>query len=123
MNKIIIYVSLTILAANILLGTILSCFDTLNVVLSSCVIVITALLLYMISVITLKDAFKVSLTLLFSLIGFVEYLLAVFAPSHVKDNFSLIIVIVLAALQVSLLVITNVVSNKNYNKDKTKWIK
>lgn len=112
MNKILIYISLAILVANILFGAILSCFDTFNVVLSSCVIAITALLLYLISVITMKDAFKVSLSLIFSLIGFIEYLLAVFAPSHFKDNWCLIIVIFLAVLQTALLITTNVVSNK-----------
>lgn len=97
---------------NLLFGLILSFYDAINLSLSSAVIIITTLLLYLINAMTLKDGYKISLLFLFLAIGFIEYLLSFFALNQVKGNWWLIIVIGLFTIEFILLVITNIVSKR-----------
>ena len=113
MKKIIILSNIVLLFANLLFGTILSFYGGINVVLSSMVIVATGILLFLIDTVHLKDAYKVSLMLLFTIIGVLEFFLSLVAPNRVTDNWWLILVIGLIAVEVIILIITNTVSNTN----------
>lgn len=101
-----------LLVTNILFGAILSCYDGFNMAVSSMVIFLTALTLYIVNSIRLKDAFKVSLTLLFALSGAIEFLISVFMPSHFSDNWGMIVIITLLILQGFILLLANTVSTK-----------
>lgn len=112
MKKIIILSSIILLVANLLFGAILSFYGGYNVVLSSMVIVATGILLYLTDTIHLKDGYKISLMLLFTIAGALELILSLFAPNRVVDNWWLILVIILITIEVLLLIITNVISHK-----------
>lgn len=112
MKKIIILSSIILLVANLLFGAILSFYGGYNVVLSSIVIVATGILLYLADTIHLKDGYKISLMLLFSIAGALELILSLFAPNRVVDNWWLILVIIMITVEVLLLIITNVISHK-----------
>ena len=101
-----------LLVTNILFGAILSCYDGFNVVVSSGVIFLTALTLYIVNSIRLKDAFKVSLTLLFALSGAIEFFISLFIPSNFSDNWGMIVIITLLVLQGLILLLVNTVSTK-----------
>ena len=97
---------------NILFGAALSFYSFFNVAISSLVLVLTGLLLYLINTIKLKDAYKISLMLTFSLTGFLKYVLSVLAPHRIADNWWLIFVSGIMAMEIILLIVTNIVSNK-----------
>lgn len=112
MKKIIILSSIILLIANLLFGAILSFYGGFNVVLSSMVIVATGILLYLTDTIYLKDGYKISLILLFTIAGALELILSLFAPNQVVDNWWLILVIILITVEVLLLIITSAISHK-----------
>ena len=110
MKQFVIISGAILLTVNLLLGLILSSFDIFNVCVSSAVIVVTTGLLYLINAMRMKDGYKVSLFLLLSLFGMVEYGLSLFAPSQFTDNWWLIVIILLTAMEAILLFITHKVS-------------
>lgn len=112
MKKIIILSCAILLVANLLFGAILSFYGWCNVALSSAVIAITGLLLYLTDIIHLKDAFKVSLMVLFLIAGAIEFMLSLIASNRFADNWWLILVIFLMAVEVIVLIITNAISKK-----------
>lgn len=95
-----------LLIANILIGLIATSYETFNWILSSVVIIATIVLLGWLSSSSLKDAFKISLSFLFSFLGLVEYILAIVAPSQFADNWYLIVIIGLIVIE-SLFVIAS----------------
>ena len=97
---------------NLLFGAILSSYNAFNIIVSSIVIMATGVLLYVADIIHLKDGFKVSLMLLFSMGGAIEFILSLIAPNHFTDNWWLILVIGLMAAEIILMIITNTISNK-----------
>ena len=112
MKKIIIFSCIVLLIANLLFGAILSFYGEFNVAISSVVIVVTELLLYLTDIIRLKDGYKISLMLIFAVGGLLEFVLSLIAPNRLIDNWWLILVIGLMAAEAILLIITNTVSNK-----------
>lgn len=112
MKKIIILSCMVLLIANLLLGAILSFYGGCNVAFSSAVIVVTGILMYLTDTIHLKDGYKVSLMFLFSIAGALEFILSLIAPNRITDNWWLILVIALIAIEVIMLIITNTISNK-----------
>ncbi len=112
MKKIIIFSCIVLLIANLLFGAILSFYGEFNVAISSVVIVVTGLLLYLTDIIRLKDGYKISLMLIFAVGGLLEFVLSLIAPNRLIDNWWLILVIGLMAAEAILLIITNTVSNK-----------
>ncbi len=116
MKKIILLSGLVLLLMNLLFGLIISFFDGFNVMISSIVIVITTLLLYLITIIQLKDGYKISLSLLFLITGVIEYALSLFAPCQIVNNWWLIIIILVITLEVIILVVTNTITKKANNR-------
>lgn len=112
MRRVVILSGAILLVMNLLFAVILSCYGGYAVAVSSFVIIATCGLLCAIDSIKLKDAYKVSLTVLFSVLGCVEFLLSLFSPNQLEDNWWLIVVIGLLAVEAIILVITNTVSHK-----------
>lgn len=110
MKKLIILSSTVLLIANLLFGAILSFYGGCNVALSSIVIAATGALLYLTDTIRLKDGFKVSLMVLFSIAGAVEFVFSLLAPDRFTDNWWLILVIGLITVEAILLIISNILS-------------
>lgn len=112
MKKVIILTCAVLLTANLLCGAILSSYNGCNLALSSAVIIVSAVLLYLVDSISIKDGYKVSLMLLFITIGLLEFILSLMAPNQVADNWWLIVVITLMAIQAITLIITRSISSK-----------
>lgn len=112
MKRIIIISSVILLVINILFGAILSCYNGFNVVVSSIVVLLTATMLYKVNCIMLKDAFKVSLSILLTLGGLIEFVISLFMPPYFSDNWGVIVIITLLALQGLILLLANTVSTK-----------
>lgn len=112
MKKGLLIFGLIFLISNILIGLIVSSYETFNVCLTSVVIIATTLLLEWLSSSNLKDAFKISLTVLFSFLGLVEFVLGLIAPAQFENNWYLVVIIVLIIIE-SLFVISSSLASKH----------
>ena len=112
MKRIIIFSCLVLLLANLLFGIMLSAYEWGNVLISSSVIVLTSIFMLLIGILPLKDGFKASLYVIYPALGFIEFMLSVFSPDRIKDNWAMIALILLVAFQIIFLFITNIISNK-----------
>lgn len=112
MKKAIIITSVILLTLNILFGMILSSYYWFNVAISSGVIVFTVIMSLLGASKKIKDGFKVSLFLLYSVIGFIQYLIAVFMPPIFVDNWYLIAIIVLMGVEIFLLLTSSITSKR-----------
>ena len=112
MKRIIILSCTVLLIANLLCGAILSFYSGCSVAVSCAVIVVTGILLYLTDTINLKDGYKFSLMLLFTIAGALEFIFSLIAPNRITNNWWLILVIALMSAEVIMLIITNSVSNK-----------
>ncbi|MDR1757759.1 MAG: hypothetical protein LBR51_02195 [Bacteroidales bacterium] len=109
-KNIVLITGIILLVANLLFGSVLSAYSTFNMLLNCGVIIANSLLLYLLTCITLKDGFRISLSSLFSFLGFVEFILGLVAPQRYEDNGCLLAVILIVAFEAIVLVITNMVS-------------
>lgn len=110
MKKVILISGVILLVVNILLGLIISAYDPLNAGINCGVIALTTALFYSLNIVRLKDAFVVSFTILFSLLGFVEFLMGLFAGDKLENNWWLILVIISTAFELIVLLIATKVS-------------
>jgi len=113
MKKIIILITAILLLLNIALGLIIEAYQSSNMYLNCGVILLSGIVLYVVNTINLKDAFKYSLTTIFGFVGFVEYILGFFAPSELTNNWFAILVIVVFAIEIIILLLTNYITTKN----------
>ena len=102
MKSVSLIVSIILIVLNILAGLMLEAYHQENVIMSTCVLAINALLLWVIAHCDMKDAFKVSYHILFPLFCLVELILAIVAPSQWQNNYYLIGIICCLAVQVVL---------------------
>ena len=110
MKKTFLIIGLLILLANIAIGLIVSSYSIFNMCASSLVIVANTLLLAFIAKSKIKDAFKIPLTLLFVLLGIIQFVLAILSPEQYKDNWYLIAIIILVIIESIFIVISSVFS-------------
>jgi hypothetical protein len=110
MKKAIVFSTAIIIVANLLVGFIASGYQTFNVIASSLVILLTGCLNYAAATITLKDAFRVAHYFLFSLLGIVMFLLMVFSPHQLENNWCVIVSLIIIVLEIIALYITYRVS-------------
>ena len=112
MKQIIIIIGVILLIANLLFGLILSSYEAFNLFVSSLVIVITTALLFCLNVVTLKDGFKISLHVLFLILGGIEFALSLFSSKNLENNWFLLVIVFSLAIQSIILLVTHKVSIK-----------
>lgn len=64
------------------------------------------------NVVTLKDGFKISLHVLFPILGGMEFVLSLFSTKTFENNWFLLVIVLSLAVQSIILLITNKVSIK-----------
>ena len=67
-------------------------------------------LMYLVSVLTLKDAYRISLNVLFPLFFLVEFVCGLFSPEQWKDNWFIIFMAVAILIKGMILISTNYIS-------------
>jgi hypothetical protein len=112
MKKSIAIPGVLLLVINILAGLILSKYSWFNVILSSCVIILFTLLINFLYASNLRTAFRISLISLFLVNGIASFVLSVLSPDSFQDNWYIITILILIALQSIFWVICNTISNK-----------
>lgn len=113
MNKAIITISSVLVAVNLLCGLIVTAFGWFNIIISTLIIVLTTILLLAVfNLMNLKDGYKVSLSFIIPILGVIEYVLSVFMPNRMSDNWCLILIILLFLAEVVIVSVAQTVSNK-----------
>ena len=113
MKRLIIFTTIILLVVNGLIGFIITAYPPTNVYLNSAVILLNGIILWMVSSMQLKNAFKISLSSIFAIVGGVEYVIGFFAPTKLSNNWFVILVIVIIAIEVIVVLMTNYITNKN----------
>lgn len=87
-----------LMLVNLLAKLIFSYYHWFNFGLSSLILLNTALVLYMLASRKIPDGFRVSLSLVFAVIGFVMFILAQFSPIVLRDNWIIFLLTVTCAI-------------------------
>ena len=112
MKKLLLICGCLALVLNVLLGLLLSSYDYFNMGVNCGVIALNTGLLLSLYWLNMRDAFRISFSFLISFLAIVEIILGCIMPQKLQDNGYLISMIVLLFIEISLLVITNILSNK-----------
>lgn len=113
MKKSIIVIGSILFIINLLLGLIISAYGCVNLFVSTAIILLTTIILLVVNdYMRLKDGYKVSLNVIIPIIGLIQYLIAIFMPSRFSDNWGLITLLVLIAIEAIILVAANSISTK-----------
>ena len=115
MKKAILILGGLTLIVNVLLGLLLSKYDYFNMGVNCGVIALNSALLFCLWQFNLRDAFRISFTFLFSILGIAELVLGCLMPQKLEDNGYLIAIIAILFVEIALFVITNIMSNKLNN--------
>ena len=100
-----------LLVLNLLIGMIVSSYETFHVVTNSGVIIVNTALLLVLGTLNVKDGFRYSLNLLFPAFALIEFLIICFSRSEVENNWGVVVVLLLLVLQVILLLGAKKISN------------
>ena len=112
MKKAILILGGLTLIVNVLLGLLLSKYDYFNMGVNCGVIALNTALLFCLWQFNLRDAFRISFTVLFSVLGISELVLGCLMTQKLEDNGYLIAIIAILFVEIALFVITNIMSNK-----------
>jgi hypothetical protein len=112
MKKTILILGGLALIVNVLLGLLLSKYDYFNMGVNCGVIALNSALLFCLWQFNLRDAFRISLSFLFAIVGIIELVLGCFMQQQLQDNACLIATLILIFAETSLFVVVNILSNK-----------
>ena len=112
MKKTILILGVLTLTVNVLLGLLLSKYDYFNMGANCGVIALNSALLFCLWQFNLRDAFRISFSFLFSILGIAELVLGCRMPQKLEDNGYLIAIIASLFVEIALFVITKITSNK-----------
>ena len=99
MKRAIVFTTIGLIVVNLLVGMILSSYHNFNMVASSLVILLTGCLNYAAATVPLIDAYRVTHLILFSILSVVMFLLMVFSPPQMKDNWCAAVSLVIVILE------------------------
>ena len=115
MKNVSIVVGCILLLFNVALCLMLSCYQTFNCVINSSIIILFVLIQCLVSILTLKDGYRVSFNCLNPLFLLIELICGSIASQGFTDNPAIIIILLLLLLQVIMLVAA-VATTKSNNK-------
>ena len=100
MTKIILFFGTILLVVNTAIGLLISNYLAFNWLSVNVILIINSLFLYKTATSQMSNGFKVSLPFIFSLLGFISIVLAVFSPNKFTDNYYLIGLILILLIEV-----------------------
>lgn len=113
MKKLIIISGLVVLLLNALCGLVFSNYEVGNVVATSIVVFMNTILLYSLHIVTMKDAFKMSFSIIFIILGFLLFIFGLFAPRQFENNWFFLLCIITYAIEILFILTTNHISKQN----------
>lgn len=112
MRKLLLTSGGIVLTANLLAGLLLSSYNAMNMWINSGIVIFTTILLLIIASSNLRNGFKISLSMLFSVIGFIAFVLCLFAKPQITDNWVIIVLIILLCAEALITATTYKVNSK-----------
>lgn len=103
-----------ILVFNTIIGFLFNPIETTNIIVSDAVIVVYMALFFAINCFINNDAFSISLKSLFGIGALVCFILSYIVNEPVRDDYSLIAIIILTGINLLLFAIVHYVQSKNY---------
>ncbi|MGM9795660.1 MAG: hypothetical protein ACI3ZZ_05535 [Candidatus Aphodosoma sp.] len=103
MKQIPITLMIIILIINIISGLLLSCYHTFNMVLNSIVICIAIALTIWSNRGKIASAFSISFSFIIPFITLIEFIIGLFSPHHIRDNWGIITILCLIAFEIFLI--------------------
>lgn len=113
MKRIILLIGGLCLIVNVLCGCVLSAYSTFNCAVTSGVILLNMMMLYLVSTIELKDAFRISLSCLFPIMAIIEFLMGLFSPERFEDNWFIIFIAIALLTEGIIIIVTKSISKPN----------
>lgn len=110
-RKAILIIGFIFLICNTLFGLMLSIYPNINMIVNDIIIIATTLLLIQVNDMKLKDAFRMSLMAILSVTGILQWIIGIFSPARLEDNFGFIIILILLAIEAIILLIVKYVNN------------
>ena len=99
MKSYVLTIGIAFLILNILIGLICSSLSWVNISASSVAILLNTALAYFVFGDNVKTPFKISLMFIIPIITIIEYLIVLFMPNKLENNYALIIILILLFLE------------------------
>lgn len=112
MKKTILILGGLALIFNVLLGLLLSRYSYFNMAVNCGIIALNTALLFSLFALNMRNAFRISFSFLSAIFAIIEIILGCLMPQQLQDNGYLIALLVLLFLEITLIVVTNIMSNK-----------
>ncbi len=112
MKKTILLLGGLTFIVNVLLGFLLSAYSYFNMGVNCGIIALNMALLFCLYQFNFRNAFRISFSFLFALLGIIELILGCLMPQQLQDNGYLITILIFLLIEISILVIINIMSNK-----------
>jgi len=112
MKKSIFFTGIILVIINTVSVLIFQEYETYNMLFADFSILLTTGLLYMMYQMKTADGFKIGFTLLFGLTGLVRFICAVSSSSEFKNNYAILIFIILLCIEGLLIFVSHAMRNK-----------
>lgn len=112
MKRIIIVIGTLTFVFNVLLGLLLSFYPAFNMGVNCGIIVLNTILIYSLYRLNIRDAFRITFSFLFASLTIVELVIGCLMPERLQNNGCLIALTILLFSEISLIALTNIMSNK-----------
>ena len=114
MTKIILSIGSLLIIVNTIIGLLLSKYLSFNWISVDIVLIINTILLYKVSTSKIiSNGFKISLSLVFPLLGIISIILAILSADKYKDNYYLIAFILILLIEISFYLIAKSIKHIN----------
>lgn len=94
MKSTILSIGGILIAVNLFLGMLLSAYGSFNMWFNTIVIAVSTVMLFLVQVMKLKDAFKVSLTILLPISCFIKLIFGCISPNRIEDNWCIVVCVI-----------------------------
>tara|TARA_B100000902_G_scaffold386454_1_gene429152 strand:- start:988 stop:1332 length:345 start_codon:yes stop_codon:yes gene_type:complete len=111
MKNIYILFCLVFVILNSIIGLIFSFYPLVNWLTANFVIIINAVLLNQLVNSNINDAFKVSLSFIFPVMGVITFILSLFMPEKIEDNLMFATMLIIFTFQLVLYIIVYLLKN------------
>tara|TARA_B100001250_G_C19666586_1_gene729534 strand:+ start:534 stop:878 length:345 start_codon:yes stop_codon:yes gene_type:complete len=111
MKNIYILFCLVFVVLNSIIGLIFSFYPLVNWLTANFVIIINAVLLNQLVNSNINDAFKVSLSFIFPVMGVITFILSLFMPEKIEDNLMFATMLIIFTFQLVLYIIVYLLKN------------
>lgn len=113
MKKVILIVAGLMVLVNIVLSLVIEAYSFMAMQQGCAVVVISGVMLMLVQCLKLSDAYRYSLNTLFSIATIGEWITAFFAPNELKNNWFVVVALVILVIEVLLLIASNSITNIN----------